>query len=35
VDWSDVVDGAPHDRGGLAVSRAGKVIDMWLVWEGY
>ena len=35
VDWSDVVDGAPFDRGGLAVKRAGKVIRVWLVWEGY
>jgi hypothetical protein len=35
VDWSKVVDGAPFERGGLAVRRAGKVARVWLVWEGY
>jgi hypothetical protein len=35
VDWSNVVDGAPFDRGGLAVKRKGEIIRVWLVWEGY
>ncbi|OWK40620.1 hypothetical protein FRUB_05539 [Fimbriiglobus ruber] len=35
VDWDDIVDGAPYDRGGLAVMRAGRVNEVWLVWEGY
>jgi hypothetical protein len=35
VNWSNVVDGAPFDCGGLALNREGKVIRVWLVWEGY
>ena len=34
VDWNDVADGAPYERGGLAAKRDGKVICVWLVWEG-
>jgi hypothetical protein len=35
VDCGDMVDEAPFECGGLALRRAGKVVCVWLVWEGH
>src|SRR4051794_27873150 len=35
VDSSNVADGAPFERGGLALRRGDKVVRVWLAWQGY